>query len=96
MELVAVEHRTEQSDTVEDKLHDNAVDEARVLVAFWVSEFLWSLGSLGFSLLPGVLGSFGLLPDPLPPISPPPPGGQNGHIHEGPWIPNPPVPPFHH
>ena len=47
-------------------------------------EFLSSSGSLGSSELPGVLGSVGLLSDPLPPTSPPPPGGQKGHIHEGP------------
>ena len=47
-------------------------------------ELLSSSGSLGFSELPGTLGSVGSLRDPLPPTSPPPPGGQKGHIHEGP------------
>ena len=57
--------------------------------------FSSSSGSSGFSLLPGVSGSLGSVPEPLPPTSPPPPGGQKGHIHVGPCIPNPPVPPFH-
>ena len=47
-------------------------------------ELFSSLGSLGFSELPGVLGSMGSLPDPLPTTSPPPPGEQKGHIHEAP------------
>lgn len=54
-----------------------------------------SLGSLGSSVLSGLLGSLGSLPDPVPSLSPPPPGGQKGHIHEEPWMPSPPVPPFH-
>lgn len=80
MALVAVEQITEQSDTTEDAPHDD-VDEGSELCD---AELLSSLGSLGSSLLPGVLGSLGLLPEPPPPVSPPPPGGQKGHIHEGP------------
>ena len=43
-----------------------------------------SVGSLGSSVLPGVFGSLGSVPEPSPPESPPPPGGQKGHIQEGP------------
>lgn len=60
-----------------------------------LSSSLGSSGLLGFSGLPGVSGSFGSLPEPAPPISPPPPGGQKGQIHDGRLTPKPPVPPFH-
>lgn len=103
---VGVEQRTEQSDTIvlvpqdEDDEDDFAelVDfDFSVLDGFELfKDLLLSLsGSLGFSGLPGLLGSLGLVPNPAPPTSPPPPGGQKGQKHEGPWIPKPPVPPFH-
>ena len=93
---VGVEHRTEQSDAVL-ALHD-AVEECTVELCCDVCcELLSSSssGSLGFSGLLGVLGSLGLPPEPPPPLSPPPPGGQKGQMQEGPFKPQPPVPPFH-
>ena len=102
MALAGTEHRIEQSDTVVDAHSDDGDDDGADVGVWvdvgvlWVCEsFSSSLGSSGFSLLPGVSGSLGSLPEPLPSTSPPPPGGQKGHIHEGPCIPNPPVPPFH-
>ena len=89
----------------EDELELAEVDVAVVLVMVvggddvlcdscdFGSSFL--SGSLGSLELPGVLGSFGSLPDPPPPASPPPPGGQKGHTHEGPSIPKPEVPGRH-
>lgn len=91
----------EEPDELDPLLMVDADDGVDVLCVFELlsSDLDWLLsgssGSLGSSVLPGVLGSFGSLPDPPPSISPPPPGGQKGHIHEGSWVPSPPVPPFH-
>ena len=107
MALARTEHRIEQSDTVADAHSDDGddddSDDIGADVGVWENVsvlcdcelFSSSSGSSGFSLLPGVSGSLGSVPEPLPPTSPPPPGGQKGHIHVGPCIPNPPVPPFH-
>ena len=102
MALAGTEQRTEQSDTVLDA-HSDDGDDVGADVGIWEDVgvfcdcelFSSSSGSSGFSLLPGVSGSLGSVPEPLPPTSPPPPGGQKGHIHVGPCIPNPLVPPFH-
>lgn len=95
---VGVEQRTEQFDAIvlapqdeddEDVFVEIVDFDFSVLDGFELFEgLLLSLpGSLGFSGLPGLLGSLGLVPDPAPPTSPPPPGGQKGQRHEGPWSP---------
>ena len=95
---VGVEHRTEQSEAVlvlQDEVEGCTVELCCDVCCELLSSSSSSSGSLGVSGLLGVLGSLGLPPEPPPPLSPPPPGGQKGQMQEGPFRPQPPVPPFH-